>query len=73
MSLVSNLACKPTVFTPSQEAAISIEEECPEIENESNEFKHESLVVEHDMKRKRSNVQDPDEYISARFAESKEY
>ena len=41
---------KPAVLTPSQEASVSTEEECPEVENESNQFKHQSLVIPHHMR-----------------------
>ena len=41
---------KPAVLTPPQEASVSTEEECPEVENESNQFKHQSLVIPHHMR-----------------------
>ena len=41
---------EPAVLTPPQEASVSTEEECPEVENESNQFKHQSLVIPHHMR-----------------------
>ena len=62
----------PAVSTPSHEASVSIEEERPEVEDESNQFKHESLVPEHDMERNQYYVEDPDEHVGTWLAEAEE-
>ena len=58
-------SCLPAVVTPSKEASISLEEEEPEVEDESNELKLETVNVSPDGDWKESNVEDPDEYPSA--------
>jgi len=65
--------CKPAVSSPSEEAAVSIKEERPEIENEADEFKHKSLVPVNHVQRNSTYVQYPDKDIGAWFAESEEY
>ena len=63
----------PAVVTPSKEAAISVEEEEPEVEDEANQFNLETHDVSPNGDWKEDDVKDPDEYPSTFNTEAEEY
>lgn len=64
---------KPAVLSPSAEAAVHSEDEGPSVKDEADEFELHPLPPVGNMEDEHWDVDDPDEDIGARLAESEEY